>query len=674
MVTTFKKELVVFTDPEIEELYVGALPAVGRYFTKPCEKITDGAFRVELEVPKGEVYCHVYFTEGTREHSPTAMLTGLSGNAQIGAGHWHTVSKIGTDVIVPVHFIDEPPCVSPLSDDTYSFRLTVTQPWVQGMTLEIYADGVCVADYPVAPVYLGAAFSYYEVVVPASALGQGDQYTFQVAGSDHIYYLSGQGQLSKQPDTMFSTARVLARKPTRARTAEVVYHIFPDRFYRGGEIETSRQLSEWGSEPDYFSFYGGNLPGITEKLDHLTTLGVTVLYLTPIFEAPSNHRYDCQDYRGIDPLLGQKADLHRLVEACHQRGIKVVLDIVLNHCGTEFWAFQDVLKHGEESPYRDWFLINKFPVEVKSVTLDYRCWWNNGNMPEFNLANEEVRAYLFDVCGQWVQEFAIDGWRIDVSAEMEISFLTELRQTLQSLRPDILLIGENWKDASLFLDGHETLSGVTNYLYWWKSWVPYFVEGRYPVSELATSLAEVYFTYSHEKLLDSWNVLSSHDVPRFISMLLDRRDIYPAVFLQTMLPGTPIVYYGEEIGMAGLHDPLNRACMNWEFAQEEQELLGWYQDLLRMYHQEPALQNGQLAILEADDELQMLAWSRQYGQERVLCVVNFSTEERNFDLRKVTGAEREWLDLLAHANAYDPVANTVTVPPKRGCLLKERMR
>jgi len=671
MVTTFKKELVVFTDPEIEELYVGALPAVGRYFTKRCEKITDGAFRVELDVPKGEVYCHVYFTEGTLEHSPTAML---SGNAQIGAGHWHTVSKIGTDVIVPVHFIDEAPCVSPLFDDTYSFRLTVTQPWVQGMTLVVYADGECVADYPVAPVYLGAAFSYYEVVVPASALRQGDQYTFQVAGSDHIYYLSGQGQLSKQPDVMFSTARVLARKPDRERTAEVVYHIFPDRFHRSDVIEPSRELAEWGSQPDYVSFHGGNLPGITEKLDHLSGLGVTVLYLTPIFEAPSNHRYDCRDYMSIDPLLGQKADLHRLVEACHKQGIKVVLDIVLNHCGTEFWAFQDVLDKGEESPYRDWFLINKFPVEVKSVTLDYRCWWNNGNMPEFNLANREVREYLFDVCGQWVREFAIDGWRIDVSAEMEISFLAELRQTLLAQRPDLLLIGENWKDASLFLDGHDTMSGVTNYLYWWKSFVPYFVEGRYPVSELATSLSEVYFAYSHQKLLDSWNVLSSHDVPRFISMLPDREDIFPAVLLQTMLPGTPIVYYGEEIGMAGLHDPLNRACMNWEFAAEEQELLGWYRDLLRVYRQEIALQNGQLAILQADDELQMLAWSRQYGQERVLCVVNLSKEERRFDLREVTGGDCEWLDLLAGGDEDASIPNTVMIPPKRGGIWKERTR
>lgn len=669
MVKTFKKELVIFTDAEVEELYVGALPAVGRYFTKACEKITDGAFRVELEVPKGEVYCHVYFAEGTREHSPTAMLTG---DAQIGAGHWHTVSKIGTDVIVPVHFIDEAPCVSPLPDDTYSFRLMVTQPWVQEITLEIYAQETCVAEYPVTPVYLGASVSYYEVVVPASALRQGDQYTFQVAGIDHTYYLNGQGHLTKQPDAMFATARVLSRKPDLERTAEVVYHIFPDRFHRAGEIASSRELSEWGSEPGYFSFHGGNLPGITAKLDHLTALGVTVLYLTPIFEAPSNHRYDCQDYTGIDPLLGQKEDLHRLVEECHQRGIKVVLDIVLNHCGTEFWAFQDVLQNGEESPYRDWFIIHKFPVEVKSVTLDYSCWWNNGNMPEFNLANEEVRQYLFGVCGQWVQEFAIDGWRIDVSAEMEISFLAELRQTLQALRPDILLIGENWKDASLFLDGHETLSGVTNYLYWWKSFVPYFVEGRYPVSELAGSVIDIYFTYSHQKLLSSWNVLSSHDVPRFISMLPDRRDIFPAVFLQTMLPGTPVVYYGEEIGMEGLHDPLNRACMKWEFAEEEQELLNWYQVLLHAYRQEPALQNGQLTILQADDELQLLAWSRQFGQERVLCVVNLSTEERVFDLREVPGAGREWLDVLA--DAADPVANTVTIPPKRGCLLKERIR
>lgn len=666
MITTFKKELVVFTDAEIEELYVGALPAVGRYFTKRCEKITEGAFRVEVEVPKGELYCHIYYNAGATEHSPAVML---SGNAQIGNGHWHTISKVGTDLIMPVQFSVEPPYVSALVGDEYSLRVIVSQPWVQEITLQLHgADGARILSCPVTQVFKSPALAYYEVVVPASLLQRGESFTFAVTGHDYTYYLGGKSQLYKEPQYLFATKDVLQIQESQVHSGEVVYHIFPDRFHRSevlGEM-AERQLDTWGEEPGYWSLFGGNLPGISEKLDHLTELGASVLYLTPIFEAPSNHRYDCVDYASIDPLLGSKEDLHHLVQACHQRGIKVVLDIVLNHCGTGFWAFQDVLKHGAESRYRDWFIIHKFPVEVTSVALDYRCWWNNGNMPEFNLDNPEVRAYLLQVCADWVREFAIDGWRLDVSAEMELDFLEELRLALQQVRPDIVLIGENWKNAAVFLDGSETVSGVTNYLYWWKSFVPFFVEGRFDVSLLAGSLIDIYYTYSHQKLLNSWNVLSSHDVPRFISMLPDRRDIYPAVFLQTMLPGTPIVYYGEEIGMQGLQDPLNRGCMHWEFDAAERTLLGWYQDLLGAYRREPALQQGQLRILLTDDERNVLVFSRTLGQEQVICVVNFSEHEQTLDLGQVTGADRQWQELLANK----PAARVISIPAKYGCLLK----
>jgi glycosidase len=490
-----------------------------------------------------------------------------------------------------------------------------------------------------------------------------------VLGEDQTYYLGDHGTLLKDPTLFFATEHLLQLEATPITKNAAVYHIFPDRFAKSEQgdatIAPEIELQPWGEVPTHDSFFGGNLRGIMERLPYLQRLGAKQVYLTPIFPASSNHRYDCTEYMTIDPMLGTLEEFRAFVEDCHQHDLHVILDIVLNHCGVDFFAFQDVLHRQADSPYRDWFLIERFPVDIDATPLTYRCWWNFSRMPEFHLENEEVRQHLFDVCRYWVEEFGIDGWRIDVSSEMELSFLAELREMLKGLRSDLLVIGENWNDASLFLDQSHALDGATNYLYWWKAFVPYFVDRRMKVSEFIFFIMDVYFTYSHPSLLKSWNVLSSHDIPRFLSLLPDRTDIYVAVFLQMTLPGTPVIYYGEEIGLEGMGDPLNRACMPWDGELEAGELFQWYQSLLRVYHAESALNLGHLAVEDVDDDRQLLLYRRDWQEERIMCITNFSGLAQVVDL-DAFGAGREWTELLSG----QMVSGTITIPPKRGCLLK----
>jgi cyclomaltodextrinase / maltogenic alpha-amylase / neopullulanase len=387
-----------------------------------------------------------------------------------------------------------------------------------------------------------------------------------------------------------------------------------------------------------------------EALDHMVNLGVRYLYLTPIFAADSPHRYDCYDFRRIDPLLGTEADFHELVKAAHRRDIRIVLDVVLNHCGIAFWAFDDVLQNQQNSRYCDWFVIDRFPIEVQDFAPRYRCWWNLGQMPEFDLENPKVRRYLIDSCIFWLEEFEVDGWRVDVSSELPPGFLGEFRERLSACRPDAVLVGENWKDASLFLSGRAVLSGVTNYRYWWELFVPLLAEQRINVEAFARRLMEIVFQYPHNRLLSSWNMISSHDVPRFSEISRSQERQKCAVALQIFLPGVPVVYYGDEVGLSGGDDPDNRRCMPWDRDSWDLDMLDWHRRLLRVRIRSAALQCGHLSVVSADDETGLIVLGRTHGRERIFLAMNLG------DRRQVaTGLGSDLRDALTGDHMAVPV-------------------
>ena len=248
----------------------------------------------------------------------------------------------------------------------------------------------------------------------------------------------------------------------------VFYQIFPDRFARNPRSTTPPgiQFKPWGSPPQQQGFQGGDLLGIVDKLDYLRALGVTALYLNPVFASASNHRYHPYDYYQVDPLLGGNAALRELLDEAHRCGIRVVLDGVFNHASRGFWASHHILENGLHSPYLDWFIIRGWPLHAYPGHVrhppNYDCWWGLPALPKFNIRNPGVREYLLDVARHWV-EFGIDGWRLDVPSEIDdVSFWQAFRRVVKTTNPDAYICGEIWHFAERWLQGDQ-FDAVMNY-------------------------------------------------------------------------------------------------------------------------------------------------------------------------------------------------------------------
>lgn len=657
-----KKEIVTYTNEDIEDLYIGALPSIGRYFSKACTKISNGVFKVEIDVPAGELYYHFFHGDsfGNILLDPN--------NIQNGAKNWHSITKIGSTAFLPITFHINLSFISQIDPSTYEFKAISTHSWIHDLILVLCKNHEVIQEIPFEKVASSKSRCYYKALVDLSTLEKGDSFLVKIKGHHSTYYL-GQGyQFTKTLENPYPMDQIWnLNAPLTYDCDSLIYHCFPDRFNRVNCTHTDKELTPWGGPPTSDNFFGGNLKGIIDKIDYLKSLGITHLYLTPIFKANSNHRYNCNNFKDIDPLLGSSKDLQLLVSELHNHGIKIILDIVLNHCGIEYEKFQHVLIHQQDSIYKDWFIIDDFPVVVKDFNPNYKCWWNNGYMPEFNYDHPDVREYMKEICSYWIEKYDIDGWRIDVSSEMGLDFLEDLFQHLKKFKEDTILIGENWKDASIFVNDGSKLSGVTNYLYWWKVMSPFFCERKMTLTQLSILCLEVYYKYPHNKILNSWNILSSHDIPRFISTLLEKEDIYNAVLFQFILPGTPVIYYGDEKGLDGLDDPLNRKCMIWEDHDDNHHLFAWYKKIIDIYKIEPLLQKGHLSIHHVDEILQYLVLKR-YNKEGHSCfiIMNFSPTTLILNLCDIKIASSSYFELVSQCH----ITNTLIVPAYRSSLLK----
>lgn len=372
-------------------------------------------------------------------------------------------------------------------------------------------------------------------------------------------------------------------------TEAVIYQIFPDRFRRSARVAAQQhlQLKAWGADPTEQGFQGGDLYGVIDGLDHLQSMGINCLYLTPIFSSAANHRYHAYDYFQVDPLLGGNAALDALIAALHQRGMRLVLDGVFNHCGRGFWAFHHLAENGESSPYRDWFHVRQWPIRpypAKGEDCGYDCWWALPALPKFNHADAGVREHLLAVARYWLER-GIDGWRLDVPAEVPDAFWVSFRQEVRRVNPEAWIVGEVWGDARRWLQG-EHFDGVMNYRLGWSSlcWVAgdqlrqSYCNPEYPLNPLSTlELIDVWTTtaswYRAEVNCAQLNLLDSHDVPRALHTLMgDVEALKLSMLLLFLQPGAPCIYYGTEVGLAGGPDaaqssgpePACREAFPWE--------------------------------------------------------------------------------------------------------------
>ncbi len=487
-------------------------------------------------------------------------------------------------------------------------------------------------------------------------------YHFMVdLGSNRYYYgnsadrMGGEGGLSNLQVASYQiTVYRKAAVPDWYKNG-IVYQIFPDRFARGTDWESCVRSArhpegwlgpkriicqDWSDKPFYtkdasgsvtrWPFFGGTLSGIEEKLPYLKSLGVTAIYLNPIFEASSNHRYDTADYMKVDPMLGGDEAFSELVRACEAEDIKIILDGVFNHTGRDSKYFNYFTNYGNggaywdtASPYRSWY---RFTDENPG----YECWWGVPDLPNLE---ENSKSYQDFICSEngvvrhWLRKGAA-GWRLDVVDELPDFFVEKIRTAIKTENPDALLMGEVWEDATnkisydvrrRYFLGSE-LDCTMHYPF--KEASIDFCMGKITSDEYARRMMNICENYPRENFYSCLNLVGSHDCARILSVLGEASDVpdnekedfelsewYYSIgvkreklinALRFTMPGVPCIYYGDEVGMQGLEDPYNRGTFPW--GNEDPDLLANYRNWAAFYHSHPILKDGEFKIFTINKE------------------------------------------------------------------------
>ncbi len=440
----------------------------------------------------------------------------------------------------------------------------------------------------------------------------------------------------------------------------VFYQIFPDRFAASERVPKPGGLEPWDTPPTTHGFKGGDLLGIAERLPYLEDLGVNAIYLTPIFQSASNHRYHTYDYFHVDPLLGGDAALRELLDRAHERGMRVVLDGVFNHTGRGFWPFHHILETGgAASPYRDWFHLDDevlagyrgltpYPPHdaPTGASLGYQAWWGLPALPKLNTDHPAVREYLLSVAEHWLR-FGIDGWRLDVPAEIkDEAFWQAFRRRCRAIRPDAYLVGEVWEVAPEWLRGdrfdalmdYPLAEAILGYV-GGPSLDMTVVAGHHEYrqflhpldgSGFAARLVELLGVYDPDVVAVQLNLLGSHDTPRALTVLGgDRAALRMATLLQATLPGAPCIYYGDEIGLSGGNDPACRAAFPWDDARWDLDLRAYVRSVLDLRRSEPALRHGSTTAVAVAGPA--LAIERRHAGDRLVIAVNAGIDAVSLD-------------------------------------------
>ena len=398
----------------------------------------------------------------------------------------------------------------------------------------------------------------------------------------------------------------------------VWYQIMPDRFCRAGEPD--KRFVKWGKfiRPKrgiHGEFYGGDLKGITQRLPYLHELGINGIYFTPIFLSDSYHRYNTFDYGLIDPTLGTEEDMKELVRQAHSLGIRIMLDGVFNHCGTEFFAWKDVLQNGRNSKYSDWFFLNSDDLNPSRFdTADGRYFTFSfvGLMPKLNTNNPEVIRYFCDVCSHWVKDWDVDGIRFDVGDEISHTFLRELRRTLKPIKPELFLLGEIWFDSLPWLEGDE-YDSVMNYPAY--DCVNNFERERTLSSvDFMHSLNACRAMYPEQITEVLFNFIDTHDTKRISEECKGNTDLLlQKLTMLFTLPGTPCIYYGTEIALRGREDWENRSCMPWDEIDSGKysQIFGEVSSLIKLRHECQPLKGSLMEFIHHAENPRVLQYLRR---------------------------------------------------------------
>jgi len=507
-------------------------------------------------------------------------------------------------------------------------------------------------------------FTYYKIITNISRTGI--NYRFFIITNKRGYWFNRKGLTTSTPMDIHDFRLDPPERFPDWTPETVFYHIFPDRFCNGNALLNIQDdeyeyrgkkptLLDWDSpEPtsesnEHCYFYGGDLPGIEQKLDYLENLGVNGIYLTPIFHAPSNHKYDTQDYRTIDPHFGSNEDFSRLTKKIHKKRMRIILDGVFNHVGVAHkWFNRSGFYKGgaysdPNSPYRDFFFFNKYPE-------DYRCWKGIESLPKLNFHSEKLRDEIYrtseSIAQLWLQKpYQIDGWRFDVanmmgrseSSQLQNEIWKEMSDQLKKIHPDCYLLGEHFFDGSdlmreNYLDGLMNYQGFTFAIWKWLTGKSSFLSGweqinytcPFSAKEMASQMRNFRSVLSHGQELRMFNLLNSHDTPRLISMVNNNKELYlTALTLLFTYPGVPSIFYGDEAGLEGYGDPDCRKPMLWNDTLRDKDRFSLYKKMIRMRRNTPCLARG--GMMELLITAESFSFARIYGKNIRITAVRKAT-------------------------------------------------
>jgi glycosidase len=457
--------------------------------------------------------------------------------------------------------------------------------------------------------------------------------------------------------TLDATSQPVAT-PDWAKGA-VIYQIFPERFANGDPSIDPPGVVPWGSPPASRQFQGGDLIGVREHLDHMADLGVDAIYLNPCFTSPSNHKYDAVDYYQVDPAFGGNQAFGELVEAAHKRRIRVILDASFNHVHPRFFAFDDLVRRGKRSKYRDWFVVRDWPLRIKYrpkvkgkpwvrewidvwadeiglpieerndagpvVETTYDSWYGVPTMPRLDLSNPQARRYVLEAARYWVAEYDIDGWRMDVARYVDKDFWTDFRTAVKSVKPSAYLLGEIMGDTGAWLQGDQ-FDATMNYTFR-DLCLRFFARDEIAGDAFNDDALRLLFQYPRSVTMVNQNLLGSHDTPRFRTEAGgDLWRLKLATVFQLTFPGAPGLYYGDEVGMEGGHDPGMRGAFPWKGEPATHEIYRTIASLTRLRRRFAALTGGDWTPLAGDGGL--IAYERRAGRSRVAVVINRGARPR----------------------------------------------
>lgn len=443
------------------------------------------------------------------------------------------------------------------------------------------------------------------------------RYFIEIEINGEQYYYSPQGITESIPHSDFVFADVneldIFTTPSWSQ-GTIGYQIFVDRFFKDSNNQINETV-QWTDTPSRTNFFGGTISGIAQKISYLETIGIGLIYLTPIFESISNHKYDTTNYYVIDPNFGSIEELKYLVKMAHKHNMKVVLDGVFNHIGYYSPQFQDVIAHGVDSIYYEWFYIDGNEIDTENI--NYECVGYYKWMPKLRYKSLSLRQYILDIGTYWIKECNIDGWRLDVSDEVDYTFWVEFRRSIKQIKKDALLIGETWTNGYDLLRGDQ-LDSVMNYRFR-DAVIEYVVDASINTNDFRNRIEDIYSDYPKQTHNTLYNLLGSHDTERIITRCGDNLSkLRVAVAIQFLLPGAPFIYYGDEIGLQGENDPLCRKPMDWN--QIDNEVSKMYKKIIKVRQENDTIKYGDMKHIQFDTEV--YGFIRTYKNQNVIVLVN----------------------------------------------------